>query len=62
MTVLTEPQQETKERTIRDIICIVDGIMDDAPTFTGQLEVHVKDGVAVDIYARRKYRVFDEKN
>jgi len=59
MSVLTGIQEQVKDRSIRDVIAMLDGILSDAPDYTGQLEIHVKDGTVVDIYSRRRYSVFD---
>jgi len=58
MSELTIPQRAQMTQTIHDVSAFLHGLFLDDPCYTGQITVHVKDGVAMDMDVNRKHRNF----
>lgn len=58
MSEPTIPQQKMIAQTIHDVSHFLHGLFRDDPSFTGQITLHAKDGVAMDMDVFRKHRNF----
>jgi hypothetical protein len=52
-------QQQAIDRTLHNIRFAMNDILVDAPTFTGKIEIHLKDGVALDLTTTRRIKIIE---
>lgn len=57
MKELTIPQQKTMQQSIADVSQLLHGMLNEYPTFTGSIEIHIKDGVALEANSKKRYKL-----